>query len=217
MNSTEQIAANVAKVQERISSAARRVGREPAEIQLVAVTKKRSLDELADVVAVGVTDLGENRASELADKASQTSTVIPSAIRWHMIGQCQTNKVSHIAQYVSLWQSVDRLALINAIARHAPGARILVQVDTSGDPNRGGAAIGHVPAVIEEARTQGLDVCGLMAIAPLAEDPRECFSTVAALAKRLSLPECSIGMSDDFEIAIECGATMVRVGSSIFS
>lgn len=171
-------------------------------------------------------DLGENRAADLVAKA--TDPVLAEQViapRWHMIGQCQTNKVGALAPFVCLWQSVDRAALAARIAARAPGAAVLLQVDTatstagrgtSGDVGRGGVAPDGVAPLLDEARSLGLDVRGLMAVAPLGTDPRPCFDTVVALAGRLGLRESSIGMSDDYELAVEHGATIVRVGRSLF-
>jgi pyridoxal phosphate enzyme (YggS family) len=204
-------------VRRRIISAAVSAGREPAAITLIAVTKTHPLSDAAAAVAGGVVDLGENRAQELWAKAGDPgwdrSSVAP---HWHLIGQCQTNKVARLAPLVHLWHSVDRVDLADEIARRSDGARILVQVDTSGAPGRGGAAPAEVATLVDHCRGRGLDVRGLMSVAPLGADPRGCFDTVVALADRLDLEERSLGMTDDYEIAVEHGSTMVRVGRAIF-
>jgi pyridoxal phosphate enzyme (YggS family) len=209
----------IADVRERIGSAARRAGRLAEDVRLVGVSKTHPMRDLLTAFEAGLIDLGENRAQELAAKATDAlwgSRPNAGRPRWHMIGQCQTNKVAMLAGHVTLWQSVDRVELIDQIARRSPGAALLLQVDTTGDPTRGGAPVGAVPALLEHARSRDLDVRGLMAMAPLETDPRPCFDLVSALAARLQLAECSIGMSDDFEVAIEHGATIVRVGRAIF-
>lgn len=210
----DRIGAAVRAVRARIDAAARRAGREPGEVTLVGVTKTRPPGDIAALLDAGVVDLGENRAQELVAKAEGFAT--DPRPRWHMIGQCQTNKVGALAPHVALWHSVDREPLVDALARRAPGAAVLVQVDLSGTPGRGGCAPEATPALVERARAAALEVRGLMAVAPLDADPRPGFERVVALAAALGLAEVSIGMTDDFEVAIETGATIVRVGRALF-
>ena len=140
------------------------------------------------------------------------------ALGWHCIGRLQRNKVRTIAPLVELWQSVDRLSLAAEIARHAPGAAVLVQVNVSGAEQQGGVAPTQAPAVVEGCRDLGLEVRGLMAIGANgpAEAARPGFRALRELADRLDLPERSMGMSADLEVAVQEGATLVRVGSALF-
>jgi uncharacterized pyridoxal phosphate-containing UPF0001 family protein len=151
------------------------------------------------------------KADELADRG-----VVP--VRWHCIGRLQRRKVRLAAPLVDLWQSVDRLSLAGEIARHAPGAAVLVQVNVSGAEQQGGCAPPRTAAVVEGCRDLGLDVRGLMAIGPQG-DPgtvRAGFRRLRELADGLDLPERSMGMSGDLELAVAEGATLVRVGGALF-
>ncbi len=121
-----------------------------------------------------------------------------------------------LAAWVSCWQTVDRVELGVSIARHAPAARVLVEVNLAGEPQKAGCAPDTVPALVEALRGLDLAVVGLMAVPPHGDDPRPWFARLAALAAAASLPELSMGMTDDFEVAVEEGATMVRVGRALF-
>jgi uncharacterized pyridoxal phosphate-containing UPF0001 family protein len=140
------------------------------------------------------------------------------APRWHAIGRLQRNKVRDLAPHVHLWQSVDRPELGAAIARHAPGARVLVQVGATGEEGKGGCPPEQVPGLVDALVALGLDVRGLMTVGPTDPDadPRPGFDLVAALAGRLGLAEVSMGMSGDIEAAVAAGSTMVRVGTALF-
>ncbi len=213
MNRVTAVAAAVDEVRSRIDDAARRGGRRGSDVTLIGVTKTRGIDDIEALIAADVRDLGENRARELCEKAD----LVGHDVRWHMIGQCQTNKVGVLAPHVTLWHTVDRLALVEVLARRAPGAQVLVQVDLSNDPGRGGVAPTGVDEVVAAGVESGLAVAGLMAVAPLGVDPRPGFEMVARLRSTLGLAELSIGMTDDFEIAVEVGATLVRVGRALFA
>jgi pyridoxal phosphate enzyme (YggS family) len=204
------VGAAVALVRERITAAAARAGRAPEDVTLVAATKTVDPARVTEVVAAGVPDVGENRAQELL-----TKTEVAGA-RWHFLGQLQRNKVAALAPWVTLWQSVDREALGAAIARHAPGARVLVQVNVGAEPQKGGCATGDVAPLVDALRALDLDVAGLMAVPPQHDDPRRWFAALRELGGRLGLPELSMGMTGDYEIAVEEGATFVRVGRALF-
>ncbi len=182
-------------------------------VTLVAVTKGFGADAVAAAVAAGVDDVGESYAQELAAKAAEVSRP-----RWHFVGRLQANKVRALAGTVHLWQSVDRLRLVDELARRAPGARVLVQVDVTGEPAKGGCPPAEVPALVARAADAGLVPTGLMAVGPLGppEAARPGFRALAALADRLGLAERSMGMSADLEVAVQEGATMVRVGTALF-
>jgi len=200
----------VAEVRERIAAAAARAGRDVASVTLVAATKTVDVARVQEVVDAGVVDIGENRAQELLAK-----TDVHGA-RWHFLGQLQRNKVRALAPWVACWQSVDRPELGAEIARRAPGARVLVEVNVGEESQKGGCAPSAVPALVDALRGDGLDVAGLMTVPPHGDDPRRWFARLREQAVALELPELSMGMTDDFEVAVEEGATMVRVGRALF-
>jgi pyridoxal phosphate enzyme (YggS family) len=192
-----------------------RAGGDPDAITMVAVTKEQPDAAVAAALAAGLLDIGENRADALVKRAHATDD---ARVRWHFLGQIQRNKIGKLAPHVALWQSVDRPELGPAIARHSPGAQVLVEVNLTDDPNRGGASLAAVPGLARDLAADGLDVRGLMAVGPLGgpEAARPGFTAVVRCADELGLPVRSLGMSDDIEVAIECGTTMVRVGSALF-
>ena len=216
MNSTlvrpEDVADRLAAVQERVAAAAARSGRPGSAVRLVVVTKGVAPPVMQAALDAGATDLGENRAQELLAKAPELRT----APTWHFIGRLQRNKVTALAPLVDLWQSVDRLELGRAIAGRAPGAAVLAEVNVADDPAKAGVAPGDAPALVDGLRSVGLSVDGLMTIPAAGRDPRPAFAALTQLAARLGLVEVSMGMSDDFEVAVEEGATIVRVGRAIF-
>jgi hypothetical protein len=207
----EQVQFNLARIHDRIHMA----GGDPGAVTIVAVTKEQPADAIDAALALGLVELGENRADALVDRAA--SHAVPEA-RWHYLGQVQRNKVRRVAPFVALWQSVDRAEVGAAIARHAPEAEVLVQVNLSDDPQRGGAAFSAVPSLVRDLQHEGLRVRGLMAVGPQGgpEAARSGFTAVVAQADELGLPVRSLGMSDDIEVAIACGSTMVRVGAALF-
>ena len=211
----EQVAVQLEQVRTRIASAARGVGREPDAVTLVAVSKTVPLDAVEGALAAGQRDLGENRAQELRAKAEVLVSRAPPPI-WHFVGQLQRNKVRQIAPYVSCWQSIDRPELGAELARCAPGARVLVQVNVGAEPQKGGCEPAAAPRLVDELRDLGLDVTGLMTVPPIAADPRPHFAVLRELGEQLELPDLSMGMTADFEAAIGEGATIVRIGSAVF-
>jgi PLP dependent protein len=209
------IAANVAAVSARIADAARRVGREPTDVMLVAAVKTVPTERVAEAIRAGVVELGENRAQELLENAPALEHGLPSH-RWHFIGALQRNKVRALAPWVSLWQSVDRESLGAEIARRAPGAAVLVEVNLGDEASKAGCAPAETSALVGRLSELGLDVRGLMTVPPISSEPRRWFATLAELSARLGLPHLSMGMTEDFEVAIEEGATIVRVGRALF-
>jgi len=210
-----EVSGNVDEVRDRIAAAAGRVGRDPASIRLVAATKSVPSARIAEALAAGVTDVGENRAQELLAKAPELADGA-SGVDWHFVGALQRNKVRALAPWIALWQTVDRADLGAEIARRAPGARVLVEVNVAEEPQKAGCPPGDAGALVDALRELGLRVVGLMAVPPRADDPRPRFAALRALGQRLDLPELSMGMSGDFEVAVEEGATMVRVGRALF-
>jgi len=216
----EDIRANLERVRERIAQAARRAGRRPEEILLVAVSKTAPVERVRDAIDAGVPALGENRVQEAKEKIKVLGRPVP----WHLIGHLQTNKVRDALELFDVIHSLDRVELAQEIERRA-GARgrvveTLLEVNVASEPSKS----GFVPDAVEAAlgTIGGLThvrVRGLMAIPPIverAEDSRRWFETLRRLAERHGLKDLSMGMSADFEVAIEEGATMVRVGTAIF-
>lgn len=183
-------------VGERVAAVRDRIG---DEVTIVAVTKALPAEAAQAAVDAGIVDLGENYAQELADKAA---VVAGAGVRWHFLGHVQRNKVASLAPHVSLWQGVDRVLDL-------PGD-VLVQVNLSGLPQRNGVAWEEAPALVE-----AVGAIGLMGVAGPG-DPRPQFRRLKTLADELGLPEVSMGMSGDYEVAVEEGSTMVRLGTALF-
>ena len=209
-----RVADQVAAVRARIAA----IAPVPDRVTVVAVTKGFGLDAVDAAMAAGLADVGENYAQELLAKASVRSAADgEDALRWHFLGAIQRNKVARLAPLVSCWHTVARLEEASAIARHRPGARVLVEVDVSGTPGRNGCRPDQVAGIVDGSQRAGLDVVGLMTVAPPGADrARAVFSTIGGLADDLGLPERSMGMSDDYELALELGSTMIRLGRVLF-
>ncbi len=216
------LGSRLAVVRERIAAAAP----DPDRVRLVAVTKGFRADVVSGALAAGLVDVGESYVQELVAKAAEVETELesldeaerPSHPRWHFIGRLQRNKVRKAAPFVSLWHSVDRLSLGAEIARWAPGAPVLLQVNTSGEEAKAGCTPAMAAGVAEGLADLGLDVQGIMTIAPAGppEVARPAFHTARELRDRLGLSELSMGMTGDLEVALSEGATLVRVGSGLF-
>jgi pyridoxal phosphate enzyme (YggS family) len=209
------IAERVAVVRDRVAAAARRAGRDAAEVCLVAATKTVAPEHVAMALDAGVHDVGENRAQELLAKAPALADR-RSPPRWHFLGHLQRNKVGALAPWVVCWQTVDRVELGEAISRRAPGARVLVEVNLASEPQKAGCPPGGAAPLVDALRGLGLDVRGLMTVPPHDAEPRRWFSALRELAAPLELADLSMGMTDDFEVAVEEGATIVRVGRALF-
>ncbi len=211
---------NVERVREAIERACRRAHRDPADVLLVAVSKTVDVERIRLAVKAGVPALGENRVQEAREKVD----ALGHPAVWHLIGSLQTNKAREAVRLFDWIQSVDRVELARELDRRARAegrvVNALVQVNVGEEPQKGGVTPDALPALLEAVTAlPGLRVQGLMAIPPLvagAEEARPCFRRLRALRDRCGLPHLSMGMSGDFEIAIEEGATMVRVGTAIF-
>ncbi|HRW36604.1 MAG: YggS family pyridoxal phosphate-dependent enzyme [Acidimicrobiales bacterium] len=205
--------ARVERVRDRIAAA----GGDPDRVVLLAVTKGFGPEVARAAAEAGLVDLGENYAQELVAKAPVLAEA-GHAVRWHAIGRLQRNKVRALAPIVHLWQTVDRVELGAEIARRAPGARVLAQVNVSDEPQKGGCDPAEAPRLVGELGELGLDVQGLMTVGRTG-DPRaaaEGFARLRRLADDLDLPVRSMGMSGDLDVAVAEGATMVRVGAALF-
>jgi PLP dependent protein len=181
-------------------------------VRVVAVTKGFGLDAVHAALEAGLEDLGENYAGELVEKA----TAADADAVWHFLGTVQRNKVPDLAPVVGVWQSVAREPEGARIARFAPGASVLVQVDTTGLPGRNGCAPSEVAELVGRLRDLELAVRGLMTVAAPGPAGAAAFTEVGRLADELGLEERSMGMSDDLEAAVAAGSTMVRVGRGLF-
>jgi len=206
------VADRLSEVRERITDAAKRAGRDPSDVLLVAVSKNVDPTRIADAVNAGQRVFGENRAQELLAHANASD----DALEWHFVGRLQRNKVRSLAPIVAVWESVDRVALVEELAKRAPGAHVLVEVNVGDEPQKGGCAPAETPSLVAAARDAGLRVEGLMTVPPAGTEVRPFFAQLRTLAERLELGQLSMGMSSDFEAAIAEGATVVRVGTAIF-
>lgn len=222
------IATNLQEIRQRIAEAARKAGRNPDEVTLIAVSKNHTVDQIREALAAGITDLGENRVQEAVPKYQ----AIGKAATWHMIGTLQTNKARQAVAFADLIHSLDRTSLAQEL--HRLGQRrgrpvpVLVQVNVAGEESKHGLPPAELPAFLEQiSAMDGLCVQGLMTIAPAADDPesvRPVFARLRRLseqAARLGLPRVemrwlSMGMSGDYEAAVAEGANLVRIGSAIF-
>jgi pyridoxal phosphate enzyme (YggS family) len=222
---TVDIRANLERARDRIARAAERAGRMPEDVTLVAIAKTFPVHVVEGVIAAGIEDVGENRAQELRDKAA----VLGDRVRWHFVGHLQTNKVRTVVGGIVLLHSVDRYGLAEAVARRARSLDIvqdvLIEVNISGEPSKHGVEPSAARDLASEvAGLEGVRVRGLMTMPPLTEDPedsRPYFRDLALVRDELAgaLPEAtelSMGMTRDFEVAVEEGATLVRIGEAIF-
>lgn len=206
----DQVRRRAEQILDQIAAAGGDVDR----IRVLAVTKGFGPDAVAAAMAAGLGAVGENYAQELLDKAA----ALDAQPEWHFIGRLQSNKVRLVSDLVSCWQSVDRPSLVDEIATRSPGGRIMVQVNATGEPQKGGAEPSEAAALVDRGRAAGLDVAGLMAVGVLGDETatERAFRDVVDLADRLELPERSLGMTGDLAAAVRAGTTMVRIGTGLF-
>lgn len=220
------IAENVENIRRRITLACKSAGRKPEDVSLIAVTKTWNSSMVEAVIQAGVPDIGENYVQEMLEKHK---TLGSSNILWHYIGHLQTNKVKYIAPWIYMIHAVDSFALGKEISKRALQAGrtipVLVEVNTTGEESKYGVAPGAaLPLIRELADLQNISVAGFMTIGPFLPDPeqsRPAFRMLRELrqnvqANGFKMPHLSMGMTNDFEVAIQEGATMVRVGTAIF-
>ena len=218
--SANSVALNLARVRERIADACARAGRAPESVALVAVSKFHPADSVALALDAGQALFGENRVQEAQAKFPGLRASHPG-LRVHLIGALQTNKARDAVRVADVVESLDRpklaAALAEAIAREGRAPALLVQVNTGDEPQKAGVPRTEAEDFLRRCREEhGLSVSGLMCIPPEGEDPAPHFGFLAGMAARHGLPTLSMGMSGDYEAAIGCGATHVRVGTAIF-
>jgi len=210
---------NVASVEERITRACARVGRSRGEVTLVAVSKTFPAEFVDEAIAAGIAEVGENRVQEAREK----KPLVRGVARWHFIGHLQTNKAKDAVKLFDVIQAVDSLELAEKLAHVADGhgkrQEVMLQVNVGDEPQKSGIARGDVESVVRQASAlTSLRVIGLMAIPPIgtADESRSYFRELRSMRDALGLEHLSMGMSEDFEAAIEEGSTIVRVGRAIF-
>jgi len=236
--SKQKLADNLASVHDRMAAACGRVRRDVSEVTLIAVSKAAEVPAVAELVLLGQTELAENRVGQLAERAAdpkiaKAAEQLGRPVRWHMVGRLQRNKVKPCLAAAAVVHSVDSLRLAEEISARATRAGVevecLMQVNTSGEAAKNGVAVGAAGHLAEQVCTLGgVRLTGLMTMAPLvadSEDARFCFVRLRELFEEMcaekvggrAFRHLSMGMSNDFEVAIEEGATMVRIGTALFT
>ena len=207
------------EILENIASAARLARREPEDVQLIAVSKGRSVEEIEPLLATGQRDFGENRVQEALAKWPALLAQHPK-LRLHAIGRLQSNKAAEAVELFDVIHSLDRQSLLDALAKEAEKANrfplVYVQVNIGEEEQKGGCAIADVGALIAAVHASPLPLAGLMAIPPLGLEPAPYFALLAKLAQRHDVTGLSMGMSGDFQDAVMLGASAVRVGTALF-
>jgi pyridoxal phosphate enzyme (YggS family) len=221
----DEIAGRVAQVRERVARACSRAGRDAGTVRIVAVSKGNGPEAVVAALESGIIDFGENRVQEALVKMPAVAELarlrgLP-APKWHFVGHLQSNKVGAAVGCFAILQSVDSIRLLDLVDRAAASStQVLLEVNVAGEATKFGLAPGDVAEAVAHARgLSRVEVAGLMTVAPRVADPgqaRPVFAALRELAESLGLKELSMGMTDDFEVAIEEGATMVRIGRAIF-
>jgi len=212
-------ATRLSEVQAAIDKAARRAGRDPADVTLIAISKTHAAEAVEPLIAAGQTIFGENRVQETLEKWPQLRQRHPS-VRLHLVGQLQSNKAEEAVAHFDAIHSVDRPSLVTALAKamdrldRRPDC--FVQVNIGDEPQKGGCAIDALPDLLASCRHFLLPVVGLMCVPPADVEAAPYFALLAKLARRHDLPGLSMGMSGDYETAVMLGATHVRVGTALF-
>jgi pyridoxal phosphate enzyme (YggS family) len=217
MDEANEAAARLAAVRDAIARSAKLAGRDPADIELIAVSKTMPEAAIRPLIAAGQASFGENRVQEAAAK---WPALRGPGTRLHLVGQLQSNKAREAVELFDAIHSVDRPSLVEALARAQAATglarELFVQVNIGDEPQKGGCAIGELPALLAQARDAGLAVGGLMCVPPAEIEAAPFFALLAKLARDHGLARLSMGMSSDYETAVLLGATHVRVGSALF-
>jgi pyridoxal phosphate enzyme (YggS family) len=212
---------NLKTLQTRMAVAADKAGRNPDDVRLMAVTKGVEADRIAEAIQAGQRLFGENYVQEAKGKWPALRDAYPHAdIELHLIGALQSNKAGDAVQFFDAIDVLDRVSLADELAKAMQKYRTLVplsvEVNIGSEAQKHGCALGDLSGLLEKAEALSLNVQGLMAIPPAGQDPAPHFKALATLAKQYQLPELSMGMSQDFETAIACGATVIRLGTALF-
>lgn len=210
MVNLERLQSNLEHVRGRIAAACARAQRDPASVTLIVVTKSVPKELIPRLAELGVRDIGENRPVEGLDRVGALA-----GFRRHMIGHLQTNKLGKVLEWADVIHSVDRASLLRELAKSNKKLPVFVQINVSGEASKGGYGAAEAEAAVAVAR-RSLDVLGLMTMAPEGADARPHFRLLRELGARSGLAGLSMGMSQDYEVAVEEGATHVRVGTAIF-
>ncbi len=217
MRGAEEIAENFSRVRQQISQAVRQVGREPEEVQVLAATKYVALQDIPTLAQAGIELVGENRSQDLQAKAAAYGELF----EWDFIGHLQSRKVRQVVPYVRLIHSVASESVLSELARHKslakPGMKVLIEVNVSGEPGKSGVAPTGLGGFIERCP---IEVAGLMTMPPLSanpEDSRRWFAALRELAQKHELEQLSMGTSQDYLVAVEEGATIVRIGTKLYA
>jgi pyridoxal phosphate enzyme (YggS family) len=221
-----QLASRYQQVLARIASACLASGRNESDVELVAITKNHPAEVVAELVDLGHLHFGENRDQEASPKSLRLAEIRPdSKPTWHFVGQLQSNKVKSVLRYARVIHSIDRASLVSELAKQLPkfegSYSGFIELNLTADPGRGGVLPENLPALAESVRNlENFELLGVMAVAGLGEDPKAEFEKVLSASSKLqelapSANQLSIGMSEDFEVAIAMGATHIRVGSAI--
>ena len=207
------------EVRQKIDRAERLAGRVPDDVTLIAISKTQSAEAIEALIAQGQTEFGENRVQEAQTKWPGLLARFPD-LRLHLVGQLQSNKAEEAAALFDTIHSVDRPSLVTAlgkaVAKTGRSPACFLQVNIGDEPQKGGCAVADLPELLQSARDAGLKVVGLMALPPEGVEAAPYFALLAKLARRHGLGGLSMGMSADFETAIMCSATHVRVGTALF-
>ena len=220
MTTATGIAQRLSEVRARVAAACEREGRNPSEVTIVGVSKTQPAEAVAEAVAAGLIDLGENRAQELLPKA-EAAEALGVRPRWHFIGHLQRNKVRDVLPHIAVLHSLDSERLAEEIERRATRPLVCyVEINVATEASKEGVAPSGLSRLLSFARScENVQVAGLMTVAPQAADPedvRPVFRTLRALAREHGLAGLSMGMTEDYPVAIEEGATVVRIGRAIF-
>lgn len=210
----EVIENNLKEIKDKVFLACMEGNREPDEIEIVAITKTHSIATVKNAVMAGLKTFGENRYQELHEKKLALSN--NEKITWQFVGQIQRNKMARIADEADVIVSIDKPEQLDIVSKSRHKPKLYIQISADGDENRGGVRIDKALDLMIYAQNVGPLISGVMMVPPLNVDPTPHFKEVVQFAKSAGLKEISIGMSQDYEIAVECGATQIRLGTAIF-
>lgn len=212
--STDVIKQNLSVINEKIELACIEGNQDVREVNIIAITKNHSIATVRNAYTAGLRLFGENRYQELHEKKLATENL--DSIQWNFVGQIQRNKMARIADEADVIHSIDKPEQLDIIAKSRHKPKLLIQLSADGDEKRGGVPISKALDLMIYAQNVGPLISGVMMVPPLGADPRPHFLSCADFARSAGLKEVSMGMTSDFEIAIECGATHIRLGTAIF-